>query len=145
LRAAGHLVFEASSYEEGKRLSKEIPATVLVVDIRLGEFNGLQLLMRARSERPELKCIITCPFPDPVLEAETHRLGGVFLIKPISPSQIVEAVSNASRPNPVVPDPVTPPLLLERRRTERRQIETPGIWPERRVGQRRGIANPGGH
>ena len=40
LRAAGHLVFEASSYEEGKRLSREIPATVLVVDIRLGEFNA---------------------------------------------------------------------------------------------------------
>jgi ActR/RegA family two-component response regulator len=137
LRAAGYLVFEASSYEEGKRLWREIIPEVLVVDVRLGQFNGLQLLMRARSDRPDLKCIITCPFADPVLEAETHRFGGIFLIKPIAPQQIVNAIGNASRPNPVVPDPVTPPLLLERRRIERRVTETPGIWPERRVGQRR--------
>src|SRR5689334_16484777 len=106
------MVFEASSYEEGKRLWREITPAVLVVDIRLGQFNGLQLLMRARADRPDLKCIITCPFPDPVLEAETHRFGGIFLIKPIAPAQIVAAVSNTPRPNPVVPDPVTPPLLL---------------------------------
>lgn len=140
LREGGYIVFEASSFEDGKRLWREITPAVLVVDIRLGQFNGLQLLMRARSDRPDLKGIITCPFADQVLEAETHRFGGTFLIKPIAPWQIVEAVRNAARPDLVVPNPVTPPLLLERRRVDRRQTEIPVFWPERRVGPRRLVA-----
>lgn len=137
LREDGYIVFEASSFEDGKRLWREITPAVLVVDIRLGQFNGLQLLMRARSDRPDLKGIITCPFADQVLQAETQRFGGTFLIKPIAPWQIVQAVGNAARPNPIVPNPVTPPLLLERRRVDRRQADVAVPWPERRVGPRR--------
>jgi ActR/RegA family two-component response regulator len=137
LREAGYLVFEASSFEDGKRLWREIMPAVLVVDIRLGEFNGLQLLMRARSGRPDLKGIITSPFADQVLEAEAQRFGGTFLIKPIAPWQIVEAVGQASRPKLVAAPPAPPPLFLERRRVERRQVTISGPWPDRRVADRR--------
>lgn len=136
LRAAGYLVFEASSFEDGKRLWREITPAVLIVDVRLGQFNGLQLLMRARAGRPDLKGLITCPFPDPVLEAEAKRFGGTFLIKPITPSQIVEAVNAAGPPKPVAANP-TPPALIERRRVDRRQIDIPVVWPDRRVAKRR--------
>lgn len=135
LREAGYLVFEASSFEDGKRLWREITPSVLVVDIRLGEFNGLQLLMRARSGRPDLKGIITSPFADHVLEAEAQRFGGTFLIKPIAPWQIVEAVGRAARPK-LVSAPASPPLFLERRRADRRQVTIP-VWPDRRVADRR--------
>lgn len=138
------MVFEASSFEDGKRLWQEITPAVLVVDIRLGQFNGLQLMMRARADRPDLKGIITCPFADQVLEAETKRFGGTFLIKPITPSQIVEAVTNAALPNTVVPNPATPPLLLERRRIDRRQVEVAVPWADRRAGPRRSAAMASG-
>jgi DNA-binding NtrC family response regulator len=135
LRQAGYLVFEASSYEDGKRLWREITPAVLIVDIRLGEFNGLQLLMRARAGRPDLKGIITCPVADHVLEAETQRFGGTFLVKPLAPWQIVEAVTNATGPNAVAPEPVTAPLGLEQRRVEFRQAEAPALWRDRRLAQ----------
>jgi len=138
LREAGCIVFEAPSFEDGRALWREVHPAVLVADIRLREFNGLQLLMRARSERPDLKAIITCPFNDPVLEAETQRLGGTFLLKPLTPLQIVEAVTDA-RPDTIAPTPVTPPLLFERRRVDRRQAAIPVAWPDRRLWPRRGL------
>ena len=135
MRQAGYLVFEASSYEDGKRLWREITPAVLVVDIRLGEFNGLQLLMRARANRPDLKGIITCPVADQVLEAETHRFGGTFLIKPITPSQIVEAVNHATRAEAVALEPASAPLVLEQGRTERHLVDPPALWRDRRLAQ----------
>ncbi len=137
LREEGYAVLEATSFEEGKRLWTSRTPDVLVVDIRLGQFNGLQLLMRARSDRPDLRAIITCPFADVVLEAETRRYGGIFLIKPVEPWQVVEAVRNVPAQTGAVPAPVTPPLLLERRRVERRQMEAAGFAPDRRLADRR--------
>jgi two-component system response regulator RegA len=138
LRAEGYSVFEATSFEDGKQLWRNSKPDVLVVDIRLGQFNGLQLLMRARSDRPDLHAIITCPFPDPVLEAETRRFGGTFLSKPVEPWQIVNAIRGASHQNGSVPEPVTPPQLMERRRSEdRRKVTTPEMFPDRRQADRR--------
>jgi DNA-binding response OmpR family regulator len=138
LRHEGFAVHEAASFAEGKRLWATKTPDVLVVDIRLGQFNGLQLLMRARSDRPDLVAIITCPFADVVLEAETRRFGGTFLIKPVEPWQIVQAVKNAT----MKAKPLETPLMstdphVDRRRVERRQLHTPNFTPERRVADRR--------
>ena len=111
LRGEGYSVLEATSFEDGKQLWTATKPDVLVVDIRLGQFNGLQLLMRARSDRPDLHAIITCPFADAVLEAETRRFGGTFLIRPIEPQQIVSSIRQIQSPDAAPPKP-----LLERRR-----------------------------
>jgi DNA-binding response OmpR family regulator len=136
LRKEGLDVFEATSFQEGKFLWSTQTPDVLIVDIRLGQFNGLQLLMRARSDRPDIQAIITSPFADPVLEAETRRFGGMFLIKPVDPSEVVEVVRAIDSSGPV-PTPVTPPYLLERRRTDRRVASVSNFYPDRRVTDRR--------
>jgi DNA-binding response OmpR family regulator len=136
LRQDGLDVFEATSFQEGKFLWSTQTPDVLIVDIRLGQFNGLQLLMRARSDRPDIQAIITSPFADPVLEAETRRFGGMFLIKPVDPRHVVEAVRAIDAAAPV-PTPVTPPYLLERRRTDRRVRSISNYFPDRRVTDRR--------
>ena len=168
LREDGLDVYEATSFQEGKLLWSTQAPDVLIVDIRLGQFNGLQLLMRARSDRPDIQAIITSPFADPVLEAETRRFGGMFLIKPVDPRRVVEAVRALDAS---VPTPVTPADLLarrptdrragsmanhfpdrrvtdrrealssERRNAERRQLVVPGYFPERRKGDRRFLAD----
>ena len=139
LRREGLDVFEATSFQEGKLLWSTQTPDVLIVDIRLGQFNGLQLLMRARSDRPDIQAIITSPFADPVLEAETRRFGGMFLIKPVDPSHVVEAVRAISSSEPV-PTPVTPPYLLERRRNDRRVVAMANFFPDRRIADRRETA-----
>jgi two-component system, response regulator RegA len=136
LRQEGLDVFEATSFQEGKFLWSTQTPDVLIVDIRLGQFNGLQLLMRARSDRPDIQAIITSPFADPVLEAETRRFGGMFLIKPVDPRHVIEAVRAVDSPE-AVPTPVTPPYLLERRRADRRVVSMANFCPDRRVTDRR--------
>ena len=170
LREDGLDVYEATSFQEGKFLWSTQTPDVLIVDIRLGQFNGLQLLMRARSDRPDIQAIITSPFADPVLEAETRRFGGIFLIKPVDPRHVVEAVrvidASASLPAPVTPpddlshhpadrrggtmtnhfpdrrvtDRRKQALTSERRNADRRQMVVPGYFPERRRGDRRFLA-----
>ena len=138
LRAGGYEVLEAATFEDGKRLWDSARPDVLVVDVRLGQFNGLQLLMRARSDRPDLHAIITSPFADTVLEAETRRFGGTFLTKPLQPWQILHAVRSAPTKTGPVPNPVTPPYLIERRRQDRRKQQLPLVHADRRTADRRG-------
>ncbi len=95
LRKEGYAALEATSFADGKRLWDTEHPQVMVADIRLGDFNGLQLLIRARAERPNLFAVITSPVADTVLEEETRRFGGTFLIKPVGAMQILAAIEPA--------------------------------------------------
>ena len=53
---------------------------MLIADLRLGEFNGLQLIAAAPVAIPS---IIVTGFPDPVLEAAALKLGARYMTKPI--------------------------------------------------------------
>jgi DNA-binding NtrC family response regulator len=127
-RRLGFEPMEATTLEAGKRLWTAHQPPVLIADIRLGQFNGLQLLMHARSERPDVRAVITCAFPDRVLEAEAHRFGGVFMVKPVTAADLLATLG-------ISPDQ---PILSERRVAERRQTTTSELPDERRVGDRRG-------
>jgi len=133
LRRWGCDPIEATSFEEGKRLWTAEKPPMLIVDVCLGQFNGLQLLLRARSDRPDVRAIITCGFPDKVLEAETTRFGGTFLVKPLSPAQVM-AILGPPQP---APQEVIPVPFAERRVADRRQLKIPDFVPDRRVGDRR--------
>ena len=90
LEHAGHRVLAATTFEDGKRLlSATPPPDVLVTDIRLGRYNGLQLAVT----RPSTTALIVISgHPDPTLEAETLRLGGQFMLKPVGATDLVEAI-----------------------------------------------------
>jgi two-component system, NtrC family, response regulator GlrR len=161
LRHEGYVTFEATSFADAKRLWLSESPQVLVADVCLGQFNGLQLLMQAREENPDLNAVITCAFADVVLEAEARRFGGVFLVKPLEPGQILAAIGAplsrraAFRPERRQEDrrkttngQVVPDRRIQERRTEgglgarraedRRQLVIPDYSPERRTGERRG-------
>src|SRR5262245_57860466 len=89
LRRLGCEPLEATPFEDGKKLWRDQHPPMMIVDVCLGQFNGLQLLLRARAERPDVKAIVTCAFPDKVLEAETARFGGTFLVKPLTTTQVM--------------------------------------------------------
>ena len=129
LRQRGWEPLEATSFEEGKRLWLAERPLMLVADVRLGQFNGLQLLLRARADRPDVVAFITCSFPDKVLEAETRRFGGTFLVKPLAPEEII-TVLGAPRALPTQ-------SIEDRRSGDRRQAVVPDFAPDRRVAERR--------
>lgn len=165
LRTEGYVAFEATSFADAKRLWMSESPHVLVADVCLGQFNGLQLLMQAREENPELNAVITCAFADVVLEAEARRFGGVFLVKPLEPRQILAAIG-MPRGAPVATRAASPPerregdrrkvlngefahdrrarerrsppIYANHRGEDRRRLVTPNFSPDRRIAERRG-------
>jgi FixJ family two-component response regulator len=90
LESAGYRTLAATSFEDGKRLLADTPPpAVLITDVRLGMFNGLQL---AVLRPPDTGVIVISGFLDHTLEAETRRLGGVYMLKPVSANRLIETV-----------------------------------------------------
>jgi DNA-binding response OmpR family regulator len=139
LRQRGYGILEATTFDEAKRLWTAEHPPILIADVRLGQFNGLQLLLRARADRPDVIAIITSTVADKVLEADTLRFGGTFLVKPIAAEQVIELVQSMRASHSVE----GAKSLVERRVGQRRH-PTSRPWPheERRRGDRRKTPRP---
>jgi DNA-binding NtrC family response regulator len=102
LVAAGFHVSSAATFSEGKRLlDAGPPFAALVTGVRLGAFNGIQLIVRARATQPLLGCILTTRLPDPPLETEARPYGAECLVAPWDdPAAFVETVTKVIRIQP---------------------------------------------
>ncbi len=98
LRGAGFSVIPLPTFLEARRIMPFAKPDVVVADVRLGEYNGLQLAVQARALDPSPAIIVTSGFDDPVLKAEAERLGATFLLKPFDPSRLLELISSGLRP-----------------------------------------------
>jgi two-component system, response regulator RegA len=85
LREAGYETIAASTFEDAVRALRENDPDILIADVRLGEYNGLQLVATLRRPIPS---IIITGFRDPVLEADARKLGADYLVKPIWPAEV---------------------------------------------------------
>jgi CheY-like chemotaxis protein len=85
LRDLGYAVEPVSTFDEARRRLLIISdLSLLVADIRLGQFNGLHLAFRARAHHPNVRLLITDHAHDTTLETETRRLGGAYLARPFT-------------------------------------------------------------
>ncbi len=90
LRAAGQDATACSSFEVAKQLLRTTAYDVLITDVRLGAFNGLQLALLARDLYPRIRLIVFSGFDDPVLKAEAEQVGAVYMVKPVAGSVLLE-------------------------------------------------------
>ena len=97
LERAGYDVVATEGMQEGRSALEEASPDLLIADVRLGAFNGLQLI--AMSPRP-IPTIVTTGFPDPVLESEARQFGAKFLLKPIEPANLLTLVAELLRAEP---------------------------------------------
>ena len=80
LWGAGFHAIHAASYLQARRiLSTELPR-LLIADVRLGDFNGLNLAWHRQLTFPG-PTIITDGAHDPVLEAEARKLKAPYLVR----------------------------------------------------------------
>lgn len=91
LERAGYDVVATVGVPEGRRVLEQAPPDLLITDVRLGAFNGLQLLTMSLAG-PTIPAIVTTGFPDPVLEAQVREFGATYLLKPIEPSGLLTLV-----------------------------------------------------
>jgi len=122
ISSRGHEVFAASTFEDGKRLLKAHRPDVLITDIRLGAFNGLQLLL---SDSEHTQAIVATAFSDHVLEAEAKKLGAHFLLKPIVPAMLLDLIDEL----PVAPFR-RPPAPVRPIRRWQRKVAPQGLAAE---------------
>ena len=109
LRQAGYDTIVAADFRAGRRALEHETPDLLIADLRLEGFNGLQLLHV--NPRPTPTIIVT-GFPDDVLKTEAHSLGAEYLVKPVAPPELLAAIER---------------LLAGPDRQERRR------WPRKRL------------
>ncbi len=98
LREAGFSVIPLPSFAEARRILPYAKPDVVVADVRLGEYNGLQLAVQAQGLDPQPAIIVTSGYEDPVLTAEAERMGATFLLKPFEPSVLLDLIWAKLRP-----------------------------------------------
>jgi two-component system response regulator RegA len=94
LNQAGYKVAGASTFDEGRRALASRP-DMLVTDIRLGAYNGLQLVVRARVANPDIFAVVLTGYHDVVLQAETERLNAIYMRKPVDVNQMLASIAEA--------------------------------------------------
>jgi DNA-binding response OmpR family regulator len=96
---AGYRAIPAASLPDAtEALMREAP-DLIITDVRLQGYNGLQLL--AMGARP-IPAIVVTGFPDRMLEADAHKMGAEYLEKPLSPASLLSLIRvklDATAPN----------------------------------------------
>jgi len=97
LDAGEHHVVALSKFEDAKQMLRSTPFNVLITDVRLGAYNGLQLAVLAKDVNPDVTLIVFSGYDDPVLREEAERLGASYLIKPVLTSELLAVVRAKSK------------------------------------------------
>jgi DNA-binding NtrC family response regulator len=137
LTGAGFTVSATDNYQDAQKLLATHPPLVLITEVRLGAYNGLQLALRARSTAPGTTVIVVSSVPDIVLLRDADRAAATFALKPFTDQELLAAVYRTAmrRPNDDGGlEPIRPPF--ERRAGDRR-VSSLEIEIERRRGDRR--------
>jgi DNA-binding response OmpR family regulator len=102
LAGLGYRVLAAGTLAEAKHAVTTDSPDLIIVDVRLGGDNGLQLI--ALLPRPIPSLVLT-GYADPVLEADARALGAPFLLKPCAPPLLIQSVRAllADAPTPAPP------------------------------------------
>jgi DNA-binding NtrC family response regulator len=93
LDESGFTVVAAASFADARSRLESGEFDVLVVDVRLQEFNGLQLAVRARVQHPEMVILVVSGFEDPVLRREAAACRAAFLTKPVERGAFLTAIA----------------------------------------------------
>jgi DNA-binding NtrC family response regulator len=88
LRGDGHEVTVCTGFEEARECLKGRCPDALLTDIRVRQFNGLQLALLFREKCPDGKVVVVTGHDDRVIRTEVAALRADFLVKPISLAQL---------------------------------------------------------
>jgi two-component system response regulator AtoC len=95
---AGYAVTLAATAAEALAELGDDPPDCVVVDLRLGDQNGLDVLREARERHPTLKAIVITAHGDVDAAVRALRLGAFdFIKKPFDLEEVLAAVENALR------------------------------------------------
>jgi DNA-binding response OmpR family regulator len=113
LANAGYDVMTADTLADAMQVLADHPPHLLITDVRLRGYNGLQLI--ALSPVP-LPSIVITGFPDRTIETEARQLGAEYLQKPIDPPALIALIRQ------LLGRPFEPEPFHKARRWERKPV-----------------------
>ena len=93
LRVGGHHVIVCTGFEEARQSVREDCPDGVLTDIRVGQYNGLQLALLFHELCPKGVIVVVTGHDDPVIRSEVAALNAEFLVKPISLAQLRDLFS----------------------------------------------------
>lgn len=86
-------VFEAKDGYEALSILKREEIDILITDIRMPGMDGIELIRRAKEERPNLRVIVISEYADFEYARESLRLGVEdYVLKPFRTQRLLEMV-----------------------------------------------------
>ena len=96
LSIEGHEVRTTLRGDEAIELVTQGGVDLLVCDVRMSPLDGFEVLQQVHALQPELPVIMVSAYGDPEAIERATALGAlVYLMKPTSPAELVEAVNSA--------------------------------------------------
>ena len=93
---AGYVARGAATFPSARQILESFGPDLLVTDIRLREYNGLYLLVRAPTNHPKPASLVISGFEDPVLMREARLHGAYdFLVKPVDSKTLLAKAAEA--------------------------------------------------
>jgi DNA-binding NtrC family response regulator len=88
----GNVVTVCRTFEQAREHLKHEQPDAVVTDVRVGEYNGLQLALLFRRASPDGRVVVVTGFDDAVLRRDVGAMQGEFLLKPVRVAQLKNAV-----------------------------------------------------
>lgn len=112
----GFAVTAASSLAEARELIPGLRPDYAVLDLRLGDGNGLDLVAELRTARPDTRVVILTGYGNLATAVAAVKEGAIdYLAKPADPEDIVQALL---APTGERPEPPAEPMSADRVRWE---------------------------
>ena len=89
LEAAGYEATTVKTLGDGRRAILDVAPHLVILDVRLGPANGLQLISTGALTLP---VIVVTGYDDPVLRADTTAFGARYLLKPVDPHALLAII-----------------------------------------------------
>jgi len=99
LRGGGMEVECAASGDYGLELASKNRFDVLLLDLKLPDVGGMEILRRVKQARPSAAVVMVTGYPSVETAVEAMKLGACdYAVKPFSPKELREVVARALRP-----------------------------------------------
>jgi two-component system, response regulator RegA len=116
LERRGFAVTGAASMSEGRQRAAEVKPAFAVVDMRLGDGNGLDLVSELRSIRDDMRILVLTGYGNLATAVAAIKTGAVdYLAKPAEPDAVVRALLADGE---MLPEPPEEPMSADRVRWE---------------------------
>ncbi|HEY3382188.1 MAG TPA: response regulator [Vicinamibacterales bacterium] len=92
LTEAGYDTTACDRFQDAKTLLATTRPSLLLTDIRLGAYNGLQLAIFGRDRHPNIPIIVLTGYEDPTLREEAAHSGALFLVKPVKRAILLASI-----------------------------------------------------